>query len=31
MKQFIEMCFNTQSPLNEELKQTLLEMMEVDK
>lgn len=27
MKQFIEMCFDPQSPLNEKLKQTLLEMM----
>lgn len=31
MKQFIEMCFNPQSPLNEKLKQTLLEMMEVER
>ena len=31
MKQFIEMCFDPQSPLNEKLKQTLLEMMEVEK
>ena len=29
MKQFIEMCFDPQSPLNEKLKQTLLEMMEM--
>ena len=31
MKQFIEMCFDPQSPLNEKLKQTLLEMMEVER
>ena len=31
MKQFIEMCFYPQSPLNEKLKQTLLEMMEVER
>ena len=30
MKQFIEMCFDPQSPLNEKLKQTLLEMMEME-
>lgn len=28
MKQFIEMCFDPQSPMNEKLKQTLLQMME---
>src|SRR5699024_12076159 len=27
MKQFIEMCFDPQSPLNEKLKQTIFEMM----
>ena len=27
MKQFIEMCFEPKSPLNERLKQTILEMM----
>lgn len=31
MKQFIEMCFDPQSPLNEKLKQMLLEMMEVER
>ena len=31
MKQFIEMCFDPQSPMSEKLKQTLLQMMEVDK
>ncbi len=31
MKQFIEMCFNPQSPMSEKLKQTLLQMMEVDR
>jgi len=28
MKQFIEMCFDPQSPYNEKLKETLLQMME---
>lgn len=28
MKQFIEMCFDPQSPMNERLKQTLIQMME---
>ncbi len=28
MKQFIEMCFDPQSPMNGKLKQTLLQMME---
>lgn len=28
MKQFIEMCFDPQSPMNEKLKKTLLQMME---
>ena len=31
MRQFIEMCFDPQSPMSEKLKQTLLQMMEVDK
>lgn len=31
MKQFIEMCFDPQSPMSEKLKQTLLQMMEVDR
>lgn len=31
MKQFIEMCFDPQSPLNGNLKQMLLEMMEVER
>ena len=31
MKQFIEMCFDPQSPMSEKLKQTLLQIMEVDK
>lgn len=31
MKQFIEMCFDPQSPLNGKLKQMLLEMMEVER
>lgn len=31
MKQFIEIRFDPQSPLNEKLKQILLEMMEVEK
>lgn len=30
MKQFIEMCFDPQSPMNEKLKQTLLQLMEED-
>ena len=28
MKQFIEMCFDPQSPMNEKLKETLFRMME---
>ena len=31
MRQFIEMCFDPQSPMSKKLKQTLLQMMEVDK
>ena len=31
MKQFIEMCFDPQSPMSEKLKQTLLQIMEVDR
>ena len=31
MKQFIEMCFDPQSPMSEKLKQTLLQIMEEDK
>ena len=31
MRQFIEMCFDPQSPKSKKLKQTLLQMMEVDK
>ena len=31
MRQFIEMGFDPQSPMREKLKQTLLQMMEVDK
>lgn len=30
MKQFIEMCFDPGSPMNERLKQTLIEMLEED-
>lgn len=30
MRQFIEMCFDPQSPMSEKLKQTLLQMMEVE-
>lgn len=30
MKQFIEMCFDPQSPMSEKLKQTLLQLMEED-
>lgn len=30
MKQFIEMCFDPQSPMNGKLKQTLLQLMEED-
>lgn len=29
MKQFIEMCFDPQSPMSEKLKQTLLQLMVV--
>ena len=28
IKQFIEMCFDPESPMNEKLKQTLIQMME---
>ena len=31
MKQFNEMCFDPQSPMSEKLKQTLLQIMEVDR
>lgn len=31
MKQFIEMCFDPQSPYNTQLKETLLQMMEESK
>ena len=31
MREFIEMCFDPQSPMSKKLKQTLLQMMEVDK
>jgi len=30
MRQFIEMCFDPQSPMSEKLKQTLFQMMEVE-
>ena len=30
MKQFIEMCFDPQSPMNGKLKQTILQLMEED-
>ena len=30
MKQFIEMCFDPQSPMSEKLKQMLLQLMEED-
>jgi len=31
MRQFIEMCFDPKSPMNEKLKETLFSMMEGDK
>ncbi len=31
MKQFIEMCFDPQSPYNTQLRETLLQMMEESK
>jgi len=31
MKQFVEMCFDPESPMNDKLKQTLLRLMEEEK